>query len=181
MTSLFRPLTSIRTLPSFRWVPGLTPILRRHRALAKPSPGGCDAARVTAATLEAPASRRASAQAARVAPVVITSSTRSARSGAGETGRTRGGSASRSARRRPTCRGLCDRPRHGTSGSAVRLASAAAIASAESNPRWRRRSGAGGTGTIVPSRSSPGRRPAMRDAASSASPSREPNLSAPIR
>jgi hypothetical protein len=144
-------------------------------------PEGLDAARVTATTCAAPPVRSASAQALRVAPVVMTSSTRTASSGTGDAADTRGGSASRSARRRPTCRRLSARTRQGTIGSPHRCASPAAIASAASNPRLRRRSGAAGTGTIVPTKSPTGARPAIRAAASSASPRREPNFNAATR
>ena len=135
-------------------------------------------ANVSATTRLAPPEWTARAHARRVAPVVTTSSTRITRGGGGCTRRTRGGSASRSARGRPTWRLPCVRLRQRLSGIPAWPARATAIASAGSKPRRRRRQGAGGTGTIVPSRSSAGARSAIAWAARSASDSRAPNLSA---
>ena len=89
--------------------------------------------------------------------MVTTSSTRTAAAGGRPARRTRGGAARRSDRGRPTCRLPCERRRQGAIGNPVWALSAAAIASAASNPRHRRRAGAGGTGTIAPSSRSAGR------------------------
>jgi hypothetical protein len=114
-----------------------------------------------------------------VAPVVITSSTTTARSGAADANRTRGGSARRAGRRRPTWRGPLARFRHGCRRRPSSAAISDAIASAGSNPRRMRREGAGGTGTTaVPSRRRATIAAAMDCAARRASGVRAPNFSA---
>ncbi len=128
-----------------------------------------------------PPERSARAQAPIVAPVVTTSSTRTAAEGGRRARCTRGGAPSRSDRGRPTCRLPCERRRQSPSGSPVSTLSAAAILSAASNPRHRRRAGAGGTGTIIPSSKPAGARSAITAAARLASGSRAPNLRATTR
>src|SRR4051794_10451703 len=89
-------------IPSSRWVAGNSSSYAARAFAPRRFREGIDAARVTATTSDAPAPRSAPEQAARVAPVVMTSSTRRARAGTGEMARTDGGSARRSDRRRPT-------------------------------------------------------------------------------
>jgi hypothetical protein len=140
-----------------------------------------DRAKLTAVTRAHPPDRRACAQARSVAPVVITSSTTTAAEGALPAGHTRGGEASRSARGRPTCRLPRARLRHGSNGSPARAARPAAIASAASNPRRRRRIPAAGTGTTVPSTSPSGARAAIIEAACVARERRARNFRATTR
>src|SRR5437763_6774379 len=118
-------------------------------------------AKLTAATRREPPRRSAAAQAARVAPVVCTSSTRTAIPGAGATSATTGARASLSRRGRPTWGGPSRRARHGASSSPVRSASSSAICPAGSKPRLRRRERDAGTGTSVPQRTPGGARRAI--------------------
>ena len=133
----------------------------------------------------APAARSAAVQAASVAPVVTTSSTRTASDGAWLAGASAidpAGPRIRALRPRPTCG--CRSPlrtRHGAYGRPVRRASARASAAAWSMPRRRRWAGCTGTGTIEPRRIPGGACAAIWAAMTSAMPTRPPNLSARTR
>ncbi len=87
----------------------------------------------------------------------------------------------RSARRLPTWRPPPRRARHVCSGSPVRWARAAAISAAGSKPRASVRSGAVGTGTIVPLSRVAGASHWMRSAIRSATGRRRRNLRATTR
>jgi len=102
-----------------------------------------------ATTRAAPAERSAPAQAERVAPVVSTSSSRTALRGALPRTRTAGGRAIRCARRLPSWRPP-PRDRQSLSCMLARSASASAISPVGSKPREIDRSGAAGTGTRSP-------------------------------
>src|SRR3954453_8741858 len=99
--------------------------------------------------------RRAAAQAASVAPVVWTSSTRTSRRSGGSAARGTEPAvvASRARRPRPTCaRAARSRRRHARTGRPLRVAIAAARRAPWSRPRTRARSGSAGTGTRAASR-----------------------------
>ena len=113
--------------------------------------------------------------------MVRTSSTRRTLRGTSPLAWMRGGWPMRWARRLPTWRPPPLRARQGLSGSPVRSASAAAISAAGSKPRCAERSGAVGTGTIVPLSRSAGASHWMRSAISSATGSRRRNFSAVTR
>jgi hypothetical protein len=127
-------------------------------------------------TRREPPSRRACAQADRVAPVVQTSSMSSACLGQVAAAHIVGGFASRSHLLRPTCRRPRPRRRQSTSGSCARSARASAISSAGSKPRQRQRQGPAGTGTTAPPSSCGGSARSMAAAASPARDNRRPNL-----
>ena len=129
--------------------------------------------------------RNAFAQAASVAPVVQTSSTRRAVPGAAATARTVGGSASRCRRLRPTCRRPRSLRRHFRSGIPDRSATAIASSSAGSKPRQRHLNAPAGTGTTASGSSFTGseasslggRACSIASAATPARASRRPNFS----
>src|SRR5215210_6428412 len=155
---------------------GTDPTPRNHRRQAVRRQ--TSRAKVTPRTSPVPARRSALAHAARVAPVVITSSTSTATGGGGATTPIEGGLVSRSFRPRPTCRPPPRRDRQNSGGRPTIRPSARASSAAGSKPRRRRRSGEAGTGTREASSRGRGATAAIRIAIASAAGSRRRYLSA---
>ena len=130
-----------------------------------------------ATTRTAPASRRARAAAARVEPVVRTSSTSRALGGASPLAWISAGWPILSARRRRPGRPPPRRARQGRSGSPARMASAAAISPAGSNPRRTDRSPRGRDRDDLAAQQVARGEPEIRSAISPATGSRARNLS----
>ena len=177
MTSVFRPLTSIRTLTPFL---GCGSHATPAEPARQPPPrvsGASEGQRpvTRSAPPESERGRAGTKRGARGEHVVDQQRTlRAAR-----TSRERAaGRPRRSARGRPTWRRPCERRRHletlAPSGSPATRRSPRP----GSNPLQRRRHGAGGTGTITPASSSGGALLAIARAARRARATRGPNLSA---
>ena len=114
-----------------------------------PSPRG-ECAKATASTRSLPPSRSARAHAAIVAPVVITSSTRTALRGAAARGARAAVMRAASPRGRPTWRGPWRRRRQGSKGEPCAAGERERDLLGGVEARARRRSGAAGTGTTFP-------------------------------